>query len=98
MGNFFEKVESGLRCLGRCVCRVLIWFVEFLEQVTYVVKAFLYKFQNTIINADNPQRFGECVAIKKELEEVTKKANESYNSLTENDKNRINQIFNNSSY
>ena len=93
MGNFGSAIARGVKWIGGCICKVVGWFFEFLEEVSGKVKSFLYDIEDIIKGADNPKDFGECAAIKKEMNELDQIAKEKYKNLSSNDKQKMDQLF-----
>lgn len=98
MGSFVSKVCSGVKWLGRCVCKVVGWFFEVLESVSSIVKNFLYSIENIIKSADDPKTLGEAAGIKKEMQCLEHEYEKRRKKLSSNDKNKLDDLFSNPDY
>ena len=98
MGNFSERVISGVRWIGGCICKVVRWFFEVLEKISKIVEDFLFSIEEIIKNADDPKTFGEAAAIKKEYICLEKEYEKRREKMTSNDKNKLDELFKNPNY
>ena len=94
MGGFVSTVCSVVKWIGDCICRVIDWFTRFVESVGRTVKQFIFGIEDTIKSADNPRKFGEAAAIRKERGELDKKAQELYKGLSPRDQQLLDKCFN----
>ena len=93
MGSFASQVCSFVDWVGGCICKVVKWFYNFVDEVSRIVVKFIFGIEDEINEADNPRLFGECAVVRKERNELEKKERETYNKLTYRDQQELNSIF-----
>ena len=93
MGNFCQKVENGVRWIGRCICKVVRWFFEVLERISKVVIDFLFSLEEVLMQADDPKTLGEVAGIKKEIQCLEKEYDKRQQKMTLRDRNTLNELF-----
>lgn len=93
MGNFIALVFDVVEWIGKCIINVVNWFNQFLNYVSNIVRSFIFGIEDTIRRADNPRKFGEAAAIRKERGELDKKAKELYGGLSLHDQQLLDQCF-----
>lgn len=93
MGSFVSTVCSGVRWIGRCICKVVGWFFQVLESVSSIVKNFLFSIEETIKSADDPKTLGEAAGIKKEMQCLEKEYEKRREKLSSGDKNKLDDLF-----
>ena len=92
MGNFGSLVIKGIKLVGKAICKIVSWFVNFLEEIAGIVKNFLHKIKELILSADEPEKVGKCANIKKHKIELEKKEKEIYEKLSDKDKEKVDSI------
>ena len=98
MGNFYQKVENGVRWIGRCICKVVRWFFEVLERISIVVKNFLFSLEELLMQADDPKTLGEAAGIKKEIQCLEKEYDKRHQNMSLRDRNTLDELFKNPDY
>lgn len=98
MGSFVETAWRCVKWVGKCILEVVDWWIEFMDSVNSLVHSFLMRVRKMIEEAENPRTVGEVIAIKKEKEQLDKKADELYKTLSQNDKNRVDEILSKKNY
>lgn len=98
MGSFVSTVCSGVRWIGRCICKVVGWFFQVLESVSSIVKNFLFSIEETIKSADDPKTLGEAAGIKKEMQCLEKEYEKRREKLSSGDKNKLDDLFKDPDY
>ncbi len=93
MGSFASQVRSFVGWVGGCICKVVKWFYNFVNEVSRIVVKFIFGIEDEINEADNPRLFGECAVVRKERNELEKKEMETYNKLTYRDQQELDSIF-----
>ena len=98
MGTFVETAWRCVRWIGRCIYRVVDWWGVFMEGVNQIVHGFLMIKRNKIESSDSPKAVGEVVAIRKEKDELEKKADNIYRKLSDNDRKVVDELLENKDY
>ena len=93
MGSFASQVRSFVGWVVCCICKVVKWFYNFVNEVSRIVVKFIFGIEDEINEADNPRLFGECAVVRKERNELEKKERETYNKLTYRDQQELDSIF-----
>jgi hypothetical protein len=98
MGSFVETAWSCVKWIGNCIYRVISWWGEFMAAVNSFVHGFLMLKRAIIERSDNPKGVGEIVAIEKEKDQLDEKAKETYNTLSQKDKDTVDELLANRNY
>lgn len=98
MGTFVETAWRCVRWIGRCIYTVVKWWGPFMEGVNQTVHAFLMLKRYIIERSDNPKTVGEVVAINKEKGELEKKADNLYRTLSNYDRNVVDDLLRERNY
>lgn len=98
MGNFSERVLSGVKWIGRCICKVVRWFFQVLERISQIVINFLFSIEKLIREADDPKTLGEAAAIQKEIMCLVKEYEKRKEVMTLRDKNTLDELFKQKDY
>ena len=98
MGSFFNAVKRVVKWIGGCISKVISWWRSFRDNVDQKTINYIIIYQNVIINADDPEVFGEVLAIKKEKSELEIIAQRKYLSLSSRDKESIDSLLANKDY
>ena len=93
MGSFVETAWRCVKWIGNCIHRVIVWWGKFKEAVNSIVHSFLMENEIPILSADDPTTTGEVVAIRKEKDQLDEKANQMYETLSNNDKNTVDALL-----
>jgi hypothetical protein len=93
MGGFIDAVCSFVEWIGDTICSVVNWFYQVLDEVSNIVKIFMFGIEDTVKRADNPRTFGECAAIRKERKELDKQSKEREKSLTKSDRDKLDDLL-----
>ena len=93
MGSFVETAWRCVKWIGNCIYQVVTWWGIFMNKVNSIVHSFLMRNQETIESADDPKTTGEVVAIRKEKDQLDEKANQMYETLSNNDKNTVDALL-----
>ncbi len=98
MGTFVETAWRCVRWIGRCIYTVVNWWGTFMEGVNQIVHGFLMIKRNKIESSDSPKTVGEVVAINKEKGELEKKADSLYRTLSNKDRNVVDDLLRERNY
>ena len=98
MGGFVETAWRCVKWIGNCIYRVIKWWGPFMEAVNAIVHGFLILSRSQIERSDNPKAVGEVVAIRKEKDQLEKKADSIYGGLSSKDKNTVDKLLEDRNY
>lgn len=93
MGGFVDAVCSFVEWIGEKISSVINWFYQVLNEISNIVKIFMFGIEDTVKRADNPRTFGECAAIRKERKELDKKSKEKEKTLSQRDKDDLDRVL-----
>ena len=79
--------------IGNGIEKVVEWWSPHKEQVNRKAYDHIIVHQNLILQADDPRRFGEILAIDKEKSELEIISQRKYKNLTDNDRRRIDSLL-----
>ena len=98
MGSFVDTVKRVVKWIGGCISKVISWWRSFRDAVDQKTINYIIIYQNVIINADDPDVFGEVLAIKKEKSELERIAQQKYLKLSGRDRQNIDALLDNRDY
>ena len=98
MGSFVNTVKRVVKWIGGCISKVISWWRSFRDNVDQKTINYIIIYQNVIIDADDPEVFGEVLAIRKEKSELEIIAQRKYLSLSSRDKESIDSLLANKDY
>ena len=98
MGSFVNTVKRVVKWIGGCISKVISWWRSFRDNVDQKTINYIIIYQNVIINADDPEVFGEVLAIKKEKSELERIAQQKYLKLSCRDRQNIDALLDNKDY
>lgn len=79
--------------IGNIIWGVVDWFKQILDAVSDVVRLFVIGKESIIRNADNPELFGQCLAIRRERGELDSEARKREKNLSKRDQNLLDDCF-----
>ena len=98
MGSFVNAVKRVVKWIGGCISRVISWWRSFRDDVDQKTINYIIIYQTVILNADNPETFGEVMAINKQKSELEIIAQRKYLSLSSRDRSNIDALLDNKDY
>ena len=98
MGSFIDTVKRVVKWIGGCISKVISWWRSFRDAVDQKTINYIVIYKTVILNADNPDTFGEVMAINKQKSELEIIAQRKYLSLSERDKESIDSLLANKDY
>ena len=76
MGSFVNAVKRVVKWIGGCISRVISWWRSFRDDVDQKTINYIIIYQTVILNADNPETFGEVKRDKESIDSLL--ANRDY--------------------
>ena len=98
MGGFVTAAKKVVKWIGGCINKVISWWKSFRDDVDQKTINYIIIYQNVIIKADDPEVFGEVLAIKKEKSELERIAQQKYLKLSGRDRQNIDALLDNKDY
>ena len=98
MGGFISTVKKVVKWIGGCINRVISWWKSFRDEVDEKTINYIIIYKTVIVGADDPETFGEVMAINKEKSELELIAQRKYAGLSDRDKLGIDALLNNRDY
>ena len=98
MGGFVTAAKKVVKWIGGCINKVISWWKSFRDDVDQKTINYIIIYQNVIIKADDPEVFGEVLAIKKEKSELERIAQQKYLKLSCRDRQNIDALLDNKDY
>ena len=98
MGGFVTAAKKVVKWIGGCINKVISWWKSFRDDVDQKTINYIIIYQNVIIKADDPEIFGEVLAIKKEKSELERIAQQKYLKLSGRDRQNIDALLDNKDY
>ena len=98
MGGFVTAAKKVVKWIGGCINKVISWWKSFRDDVDQRTINYIIIYQNVIIKADDPEVFGEVLAIKKEKSELERIAQQKYLKLSCRDRQNIDALLDNKDY
>lgn len=98
MGGFISTVKKVVKWIGGCINRVISWWKSFRDEVDEKTINYIIIYKTVIVSADDPETFGEVMAINKEKSELELIAQRKYAGLSDRDKLGIDALLNNRNY
>jgi len=98
MGSFFNAVKRVVKWIGGCISKVISWWRSFRDNVDQKTINYIIIYKTVILNADNPETFGEVMAINKQKSELEIIAQKKYLSLSSKDRKSIDSLLANKDY
>ena len=98
MGSFIDTAWRCVKWIGNCINSVVSWWYTFMEGVNKLVHSFLMLKKLQILSSDCPKVVGEIVAIKKEKDELDRKADNYYRKLSFNDRRTVDSLLEERNY
>lgn len=98
MGGFVSAAKTVVKWVGNCISKIISWWKSFRDDVDQKTYCYIIIYKTLILQADDPQTFGELMAIRKEKSELEKIAQKKYASLSWNDQSRIDALLDNRDY
>ena len=98
MGGFVTAAKKVVKWIGGCINKVISWWKSFRDDVDQRTINYIIIYQNVIIKADDPEVFGEVLAIKKEKSELERIAQQKYLKLSGRDRQNIDALLDNRDY
>ena len=98
MGGFISTVKKVVKWIGGCINRVISWWKSFRDEVDEKTINYIIIYKTVIVGADDPETFGEVMAINKEKSELELIAQRKYAGLSDRDKLGIDALLNNRNY
>jgi hypothetical protein len=98
MGGFVTAAKKVVKWIGGCINKVISWWKSFRDDVDQKTINYIIIYQNVIIKADDPEVFGEVLAIKKEKSELERIAQQKYLKLSGRDRQNIDALLDNRDY
>ena len=98
MGGFVTAAKKVVKWIGGCINKVISWWKSFRDDVDQKTINYIIIYQNVIIKADDPEIFGEVLAIKKEKSELERIAQQKYLKLSGRDRQNIDALLDNRDY
>lgn len=94
MGNVFAIIDNIVNWIAEIISSVIDWFEKIIKKrVLESVRSFLMDNEDKIKNADNPERLAKVTGTKKAIEELQKQAIREEKILSEGDKRRLKELF-----
>ena len=98
MGGFVTAAKKVVKWIGGCINKVISWWKSFRDDVDQKTINYIIIYQNVIIDADDPEVFGEVLAIRKEKSELESIAQQKYLKLSGRDRQNIDALLDNRDY
>lgn len=98
MGGFISTVKKVVKWIGGCIYKVISWWNSFRDEVDEKTINYIIIYKTVIVRADDPETFGEVMAINKEKSELELIAQRKYASLSNRDRLSIDSLLNNRDY
>ena len=98
MGGFVTAAKKVVKWIGGCINKVISWWKSFRDDVDQKTINYIVIYKTVILNADNPDTFGEVMAINKQKSELEIIAQRKYLSLSTRDKESIDSLLANKGY
>ena len=98
MGGFVSTAKKVVKWIGNCISKVISWWKSFRDDVDQKTYCYIIIYKTSILQADDPQTFGELMAIRKEKSELEIIAQKKYASLSYKDQSRIDELLDNRDY
>ena len=88
--KFGKKVVSWI---GNCIEKIVSWWKSRKEAVNQITINYIISNQNIIIKADDKETFIEAMAIRKQKTELDYEFQKRYQSLSYNDRLKLDQLL-----
>lgn len=98
MGTIANLAWKCIKWVGKCITKVVKWWISYEEKTNQITYNFLIIHQDEIESADDPQTVGEITVINKEKEQLEETARQKYLSLSYDDRKRVDELLANKNY